>query len=132
MRVVVDERDVGETKIKKRPHRRIELDRGQTARLPRKLDFRLPDVIEIQVGVAETVDEMPGREIADLGDHQREEGVRRDVEGNTQENVRAALVQVTGQASARDVELKENVARGQSHLRELPDVPRADDVAPGA
>ncbi len=83
------------------------------------------------MGVAETVDEIAGDEVAHLRDHHRQERIGRDVEGNAQEHVGASLVQVTRQAAVHDVKLKQNVAGRKPHVREVPDIPGADDVTSG-
>ena len=41
------------------------------------------------------------------------------------------MIQVARQLSVGDVELKEHMTGRQTHLGKIPDVPRADDVAPG-
>jgi len=62
---------------------------------------------------------MAGREIADVRDHHGQERVGRDVEGNTQEDVGAALVQVARKPAAQRRGLEENV-HGAPHLRRSP------------
>ena len=68
-------------------------------------------------------------ETRDLSDHQRQQGIGRDVERYAEEYIGAPLVELTGQPSFRDVEQEQHVARRQRHLFDFPDVPCADDQA---
>jgi len=68
------------------------------------------------VGVAERVDEFAGLEAGDLCDHHGEQGVGGDVEGDTEEDVGAALIKLAGEFAVGDVELKEGVTGRQGHL----------------
>src|ERR1700730_7461080 len=76
-------------------------------------------------------DQLTGLQVALLCTHVHEQRITCDVEGNAQKNIRAALVQLAGQALRGDVELKEGMARHQRHLLQLADVPGADNDAPG-
>ena len=86
--------------------------------------------------VAEGVDEIPRLVAADVRDHFRQQGIRGDVEGNSQKQIRAPLIELAGKpgppALVRlvDVKLKQQMARRQRHLVDLPDIPRGDDVPP--
>ena len=79
--------------------------------------------------VAEGVDEFLGLQSADLCDHHGEQGVGGDVEGDAEEEIRAALVELAAEFAVGHVELDEGVARGQGHLVDLAGIPSADDVA---
>ena len=59
-----------------------------------ELESGLVEVIAVEVGVAERVDEVPGRQAGLLGHDHREQGVGRDVEGDAEEDVGAALVEL--------------------------------------
>ena len=85
----------------------------------------------IEMAVAARPDELAGLEVALLGEHMGEQGVTRDVEGHTEKDVGAALIELTGQPPVGDVELKERVAWHEAHLLELAHVPRAHDDAAG-
>ena len=50
-------------------HRRIEAQHRQLARQPRQLQPRLVEVVEIEMGIAEAVDEFPRGEPGDLRHH---------------------------------------------------------------
>ena len=77
--------------------------------------------------VAEGVDELSDLEVGDLRDHVREERIGGDVEGNAEEEVARALVELAREPSIRDVELEQRVTRGEGHARQVGHVPRADD-----
>ena len=79
--------------------------------------------------VAEGVDELLGLQAADLRDHHGEQGVGGDVEGDAEEEIRAALVELAAEFAARHIELHERMAWGQRHPVDLPGIPGADDVA---
>lgn len=67
-----------------------------------------------------------------MGYHHGKEGVGGDVEGDTEEDIGAALVELAGEvAVAIDVELEEGVAGGEGHFMDFTGVPGADDVASG-
>ena len=51
-------------------------------------------MIEVEMGIAESVDKLPRLKVAYLGDHHRQQGIRGDVEGDAQKDVGAALVQL--------------------------------------
>ena len=82
-------------------------------------------MVLIDVAVAARPDEVAGLEVALLRDHVREERVARDVEGNAQEHVAAALIELAGELPVSYVELEEAVAGRERHLVYLRRVPRA-------
>ena len=90
----------------------------------------LIQVVQIEMGIAEGVDELARIEIADMGDEMGQERVARDVERNAEENIGAALVELARKPAVGDVELEQTVARRQGHRVELADIPRAYDEAP--
>jgi len=85
------------------------------------------DVVVVDVDVATGPDEVPGREAGDLGDHHRQQAVGGDVEGNTQADIAAALVELAVEAAVGDLKLEQAVARGQGHVLDLGRVPGGDD-----
>ena len=95
---------------------------------PSELLARLLEVVEIEVGVAERVDEVARPEPRHLGNHVRQQRIGGDVERQAEEEVGRPLVQLTREPVAGDVELEERMARGERHTRQVGDVPRADDV----
>src|ERR1041384_7448899 len=86
-------------------------------------------MVGVKMQVAESVDKCARLQAADLGDHEREQGIGSDVERHAQEQVGTALVKLAAQLSFLHEELEQSVARGKGHLFHLPDVPRADDEA---
>src|SRR5262245_33630899 len=81
--------------------------------------------------VAARPDELGGSEIALLREHVREQRIACNVEGHAEEEVRAALIDLTRQPTLRHVELHERMARHQRHALELADIPGTDDDAAG-
>ena len=67
-------------------------------------------MIEIEVAVAAGPDELARLEVALLREHVGEQRVARDVERHAEEHIRAALVELAGQAAVGHVELKEGMA----------------------
>ncbi len=74
---------------------------GSCARRARKLQARLLEMVEIEVRVAEGVDELAGLQPGHLRHHHGEQRVGRDVERHAEENVGRALVELAGQPAAR-------------------------------
>ena len=86
-------------------------------------------MIEVQVAVAAGPDELAGLEVALLREHVRQQRVAGDVEGHAEEDIGAALVELTGQPAVGDVELEQRMAGLRLHPLELAHVPGADDDA---
>src|SRR5690348_12736953 len=108
-----------------------DLEAGRRKGRARELQPRLLEVVEIEMAVAARPDELSRLEVALLREHVGEQSVARNVEGDAEEDIRAALIKLTGQPAVRHVELKQRVARHQVHLLELADIPRADQDAAG-
>ena len=87
-------------------------------------------MVLVEVGVAQGVDEVAGGEIADLGHHHRQQRVGGDVEGDAEEGVGAALVELAGEPPLGHPELEQGMAGGEGHGVEIRHVPGADDVPP--
>lgn len=68
-----------------------DFQRGEGARLARKLLLQGVDVVDVDVGVAKGVDKIAWRQAADMRDHDREECVAGNVERHAQ-----ALLKVGG------------------------------------
>ena len=77
------------------------------------------------------MDKFSGLQAAHLRYHEREQGIGGDVEGNAQEHVGAALVQLAGEPAIGHIELEEAVAGRQGHLVHLGRVPGAHQHAAG-
>lgn len=67
---------------------------GQGARFPGELEARLVEVVGVEVEVAKGVDEVSRLKITNLGDHEGEQAVTGDVEGDAEEEVGTALVEL--------------------------------------
>ena len=80
--------------------------------------------------IAEGMHEFTGAQVANMRGHFREQGVGGNVKRHAQKHIGAALVELAGEFAARDIKLKQSVARRQRHLRHFGDIPRRDDNAP--
>src|SRR5689334_11097830 len=116
MALIVLEREVLELEIEDRLRGRIDLHARQGKRLARQLHLSPYHVIEREMLGIERMHEISRLEAANLGDHQREQRVRRDVERNAEKNIGAALVELARELAACDVELEKRVARRQRHF----------------
>merc|ERR550519_360284 len=95
-----------------------------------ELSFERLHVVEINMGVPESVDKVSGSEITDVSDHHGEEGVAGDVEGNPQAQVCRPLVELAGQLPVSNIELDQAVTGRQGHLVQVRGVPGAHDDPP--
>ena len=114
----------------------FDVKRGVSKRFTAQLQRHLFVVVAVDVAVATGPDEVAYIEVALLGHHVGEQGVAGNVEGNAQEDVGTALVQLAAELGffawvlrRRDIELKERMARHECHLVKLSHVPRAHDDA---
>src|SRR6188472_4260038 len=79
----------------------------------------LVEVIEIEMGIAQRVDERAGLQPGDMGDHVGQERIGGDVEGNTEEDIARALVELAGEPAIRDIKLEQAMAGGQRHAADI-------------
>src|ERR1035437_7084301 len=107
---------------------RVDQEPGECPWRSGQLKPRLVEVVEIEVGVAQGVDQVAGLELTDLGDHHRQQRVGRDVRSETEEYVGRALVELAGESAVGNVELEHRVARLQGHVLEVGDVPGTDHM----
>ena len=61
----------------------------------------------------------------------QQQSVAGDIEWNTQENICAALIKLTGKLAVCDVELEESMARRQRHVFNFTHIPGTDNQAAG-
>jgi len=131
MRVVAFEGEVFVCKFKDVFDFGVDFHGWQGSRVASELFFRLVEVVGVEMGVAEGVDEFSWLQAGDLGHHQGEQRIAGDIEGDAEEDVTAALVELAGKATAGNIELEEAVAGGQGHLLDFVHFPGADDDAAG-
>lgn len=96
-----------------------------------ELQVALIDVVVVDMSVAEGMDEIAVLEAAALSDHHGEECVGSDVEWDAEEDVGGALVELARETAVGDIELEEDVARREGHLRHFAHVPSGDEEATG-
>ena len=91
-------------------------------------------VVVIDVCIANDMYQFMGHQTAMMGQQVRQEGVRGDIERNTQTDIATALVQGARQAiSLTHVKLAQDVAGGQRHFVQLTRIPcRHDHASRGA
>ena len=89
----------------------------------------LVHVVGVEVQVAEGMDEFLGAEIAHLSDHHGQEGVGCDVEGDAEEDVGTALVELATEFAVGDIELEKGVTGRERHVLDFAGIPCANDVA---
>ena len=92
MRVVTLELEIVEGEIEEALHIRIDMQHRQGSRLARELLVRLLQMIEIEMSVAECVDELARLKPRHLCHHHGEERIGSDVERHTEKNVRTSLI----------------------------------------
>lgn len=85
MRVVVLEGEVLVFELKNIPHGWVDAHGWERSWLSGKLEFRLLQMIFVQMKVAECVNKLARHEVADLSHHHGEQGVGGDIERDTQE-----------------------------------------------
>ena len=113
----------------------VEFHCWERSAFTRELFVDLGEMVDVDVGVGEGVDEGAWAEVGDLGDHHGEQGVGGDVEGDSEEEIGGALVELAVEevfatiGSALDIELEEAMAWGEGHILDLSGVPCGDDVS---
>src|SRR5512138_1257529 len=93
VRVVALEREILVAEAKDVRHVRVELHRRQGPRRAGKLLARLVEVVEVEMRIAQRVNEVAGCKASRLRHHHRQQRVARDVERHAEEDVGAALVE---------------------------------------
>jgi hypothetical protein len=88
-------------------------------------------VIIVDVGIAQRVDKVAIAESAGLGYHHGEEGIRCNIEWHAQEDVGRALIELAAEATVGHIELEENMAWREVHLREFAHIPRRNKEPAG-
>ena len=134
MGIVVFEREVLDLEGVDVADLRIDPHGGEWMDLAGELELGLLEVIRVEVQVAEGVHEVAWFVAEDLRNHHGEDCVARDIEGDAEKEICAALVELAGETGPfapgiMDIELKEEVAGREGHLIDLAHVPGRDDVA---
>ncbi len=130
MGIVVHKLKIFEAEVEQIGHRGIDLHlRLRTGRTG-ELQHRLFDVVVVKMSIAQRVHEVTRQQTRDLRDHHRQQRVGSDVKGHAQKHVGTALIKLTGKASFGHVELKQQMARRQCHLRNIGGVPSRHDQSP--
>src|SRR4030067_1002568 len=96
MRVVVEQFEVRVVEVEERLLLRVEAQGRKRPRRALELGPGLLQMVEVQVGVAQRVDELTRLAPRDLCHHEREQSVGGDVERHAEKYVGAALVELAG------------------------------------
>lgn len=73
------------------------------------------DMVQVDMGISKHMNKFTGLEMTNVGDHTREQGVRRNVEWNSQSQITGALIHDATQLAIGHIELAEHVAGRQRH-----------------
>ena len=92
MRVIIHQLKVFVLEVEDVLHVGINLHLGQWTRLAGELQIHLFQMIEVQVRVADGVNEVAGLQARHLSHHHQQERIRGNVERHAQEGIRTALV----------------------------------------
>src|SRR5579863_468004 len=130
MELVTLEHKILKTKRKYIPDRGIEPHHRQRIRLTAQLQFRLLQMVVVQMHIPEGVNKLSRCQITNLRHHQRQQGITGDIERDPEEHIRTALIQLTAQPPIRDIELEQRMTRHQRHLGQISYIPCADDQPP--
>src|SRR5205085_9589280 len=103
---VVDELEVAEVVLEDRRWPAPEHEPRKRVRVALELRLDLLAVVVVDVAVATGPDEIADLEVALLREHVREQRVARDVEGDAEEDVGAALIELAAEQVVGDVELE--------------------------
>jgi hypothetical protein len=106
VRIVSFKREVLILESKKVFNVRIQLHHRQGAWLTGELQFRLIEMIFIEVQIPKGMDKVAGLKAADLCDHEGEKRVTGDVKGNPKKEVGTTLVELAAEFSVCDKKLK--------------------------
>lgn len=87
-------------------------------------------MILINMNITEGVNEFTGLETAYLSDHMGEDGVRRDIKGDSEEYIGATLIKLATELIVLvNIELEEGMAGGEGHEVDFTGVPGDDHMA---
>ena len=123
LRLVIQQLNIVEGKVEDGSLFRVELEGRQRTWRAGELAINLFEMIGINVGVAESMDEIAYLQSTVVSNQVRQQSVGGDVEGNAQKAIRTTLVQLATQLAVRHVKLKNRygrVAVRPSPFREYP------------
>ena len=86
--------DVVVCEIEYRPNTGIELQSRKVTGIASELQASLFDVVAVEMHIAEGMYEFSGLEAGDLRHHLRQEGIARDIERDSQKDVRTTLIEL--------------------------------------
>ena len=131
MGVVALQREILIDKIENTFFIRIDLHDRKLLRLSLELKTYLFQMVFINMGITQRVDEVATLQISHLRYHLQQKCVRRNVERDSEENVCASLIELEAQFSIRHIKLEQRVAWGKCHAVYLCHVPCRNNQAAG-
>src|SRR5690349_21408999 len=127
MELIIFKRKVFKLKIENVFHIRVDTHYGKRIRLVCKLQCSLFEMIIVQMYIAESMNEITGLQVANLGDHHCKKCIRRDIEGHTKKNICTSLVKLAAQFSFCHIKLEHSMAGHQCHFRKVGNIPGANN-----
>lgn len=129
VRIISEQLEVLIAEVENVTHLRIEFHLRERTKFARQLQSHLIEMIVVDMRIAERMDKLSCFEPGNVRNHLQQQRVRSDVERHSEENIRAALVELQAESPVGNVELKEGMAGRQVHISQITDIPCADDDA---
>jgi hypothetical protein len=86
------------------------------AGLSAELKLDLLHMIIVNMRIPESMYKLPGLQITNLSNHQRQQGIGSYIERDSQENIRRALIELAGQFSLSDIKLEKRMTGWEGRL----------------
>ena len=130
MGIVADKLKIFEAKVAEVANLRVQLHSRKWAGRAPQLFPRLLEMILVQVEIAESMDEFSGGQPANLRDHHRQERIAGDIEGHSEKEVGASLIELTTQLSILNMELEKSMTGRQCHSVNFRRIPGSHNQPP--
>ena len=130
VRVVVFKGEVFVNEVKNRSSFRVDAHAGQRPWFATQLFVDLVQVVQVDVGISQRMDEVSCLEPGYLSRHLQQDGIRGYVERYTNEYVGTTLVKLQAQSTVRHVKLEEGMTGRKVHIGQVCHIPGADNDAP--
>jgi hypothetical protein len=87
-------------------------------------------MIPVNMCIPESMDEFARHQPGDLRHHHEQQRIGSNIERNSQENICASLVKLTGKLVPGHIELEKYMTGWQSHVVQIGHIPCTDKVTP--
>lgn len=128
MRIIILQGEIGIVETKKILYLWIDAHGGQLPWFAGKLKLHLLQMIQIDVGIPQGMNEFIGLQTRHPGHHHRQKRIGGNIEGHPQEKIGTALVKLTRKLAVMDVKLKKDVAGRKIHIVQIPCIPGTHNV----